>query len=167
MEYQEQLKLQSYLDGELSEAESREVAARLAQDADGVALLAELRQTRQTLAGFERGVKLPEAREFYWSKIQRQIETVERTPAPVASIPLLARLRRFLMPVAGLAVFALLGLVVTHESGGDSGDTSAETAMGDSGAFTYHDYSAGATLVWLSYPAEDETANSEDPDPLD
>ena len=34
-----------------------------------------------------------------------------------------------------------------------------ETALADSGAFTYHDYSAGATLVWLSYPAEDEVAD--------
>ena len=168
IEYQEQLKLQSFLDGELSDTESREMAARLAQDPEAAALLGELRQTRKALDGFEDGVKLPESREFYWSKIQREIQRQEApTPAPAVSVPLFARLRRFLVPAAGLAVFVLLGVVVTRESGVDSGNINAETALEDSGAFTYHDDSAGATLVWLSYPADDEMADPDDPNSLD
>jgi hypothetical protein len=72
-----------------------------------------------------------------------------------------------LMPLTGLAVAALLFLVVTRESGTAHGDASVETALQDSGAFTYHDDSAGATLVWLSYPAENEIAEVDDSESLD
>lgn len=162
MEYQDQLKLQSYLDGELPEAEAREVAHWVAQDQDAVALLTELRQTRKALAGIEEGIKLPESREFYWSKIQREIERQEApAPQPSTAVPFMVRLRRLLMPAAGLAVIGLLAMVVTREAGTGSSDSSAETALEDSGAFTYHDYSAGATLVWLSYPA-DEVGDDDD-----
>ena len=37
-----------------------------------------------------------------------------------------------------------------------------ETALADSGAFTYRDYSAGTTLVWLSYPADNEVAENDE-----
>src|SRR5881296_3573917 len=50
----------------LADAEARVVANWLAQDQEPVALLTELRQTRQGLAGFEAGVRLPESREFFW-----------------------------------------------------------------------------------------------------
>lgn len=168
MEYQNQLRLQSYLDGELPEAEAREVAAWLEGDQEAKALVAELSNTRHSLKGFEEAVRLPESREFYWSKIQRQIEREQAPERPLASvIPWSARLRRFLMPATGLAVAGLLLLVVTHEGGTGASDTKAETALEDSGAFTYHDSTAGATLVWLSYPADDEIGQIDDPDSLD
>jgi len=31
-----------------------------------------------------------------------------------------------------------------------------ETTFADSGAFTYRDYASGMTLVWVSYPAEND-----------
>jgi anti-sigma factor RsiW len=161
IEYQKQLKLQSYLDGELPEAEAAEVARWLSEDQEASALLTELRQTTQAMAGFEDGVRLPESREFFWSKIQREIERQEE-PAEErpTTVSWAARLRRFLMPATGLAVIALLATVVSRDSG--SSDSSAETALEDSGAFTYHDYTAGATLVWLSYPADGENADNDD-----
>src|SRR5262249_51861206 len=98
MDYQEQLKLQAYLDGELSEAESRELASRLASDQEAAALLTELRQTREAVAGFESGIRLPETREFYWSKVKREIERLD-TPvrAVQPAIPLITKLRRILV----------------------------------------------------------------------
>jgi anti-sigma factor RsiW len=167
IENEKQLRLQSFLDGELPETEANEVARWVAQDQEASALLTELRQTHQALGGFEEGIKLPESREFYWSKIQREIaraESPRSAPAPNASWA--ARFRRFLMPATGLAVVALLALIVTREGGG-LGDANVETALEDSGAFTYHDFSAGATLVWLSYPAEKEAIDNDDLDSLD
>jgi anti-sigma factor RsiW len=162
IEYQDQLKLQSYLDGELSEAESRQIAERQAQDSEAAALLTELRQTGEALAGFEQDLKLPESREFYWSKISREIQRQEAAaPQPVERLPWSVRFRRFLMPATGLALATLLAVVVSKESGSGS-DSSAETALEDSGAFTYHDYTAGATLVWLSYPADNEGTDNDD-----
>ena len=37
-----------------------------------------------------------------------------------------------------------------------------ETALADPGAFTYRDYASGTTLVWLSYPAENELADDQE-----
>src|ERR1700716_3675106 len=98
MEYDRQLKLQAYLDGELPEAEAREAANWLARDREAVALHAELRNTRQALVGFEIGITLPESREFYWSKIQREIERQDQPQTRPQSGPFYARLQRFLMP---------------------------------------------------------------------
>lgn len=168
MEYQDQLKLQSYLDGELPEAGAREIAARIEGDQEASALLNELAQTHKALAGFEDGIKLPESREFYWSKIQREIRRQE-IPAPTRApqVPFLNRLRRFLIPATGVAVISLLALIATKETGSGGGDASVETALQDSGAFTYHDDTAGATLVWLSYPADNEIAEDDDLNSLD
>src|SRR5438445_3348784 len=108
MNYEDQLKLQAYLDGELPEAEAREVANWLAQDREAVALHAELRNTRQAMVGLEVGIELPESREFFWSKIEREILR-QQAPEPVARpMALLALLRRLLMPAGGLALLAIL-----------------------------------------------------------
>lgn len=161
MDYQEQLKLQAYLDGELSEAESSELSNRLVSDSEAAALLSELRQTREAMAGFEAETRLPETREFYWSKIKREIERLD-APAQTISprIPLIVRLRRFLVPVAGVALLVIAGLVATLGPSEESGPI--ETALADPGAMIYHDFSAGATFVWLSYPADKEIADEDD-----
>jgi hypothetical protein len=159
MDTEAQFKLQAYLDGELPESEAREVANWLAQDQEAVALLGELRQTRKALAGFEDGIRLPESREFYWSKISRELERLE-TPAPVTPrVPFILRLRRALMPATAVAALVLAGLIFLRENSGSGGGFGTETAFADSGAFTYHDYKEGATLVWLPYPAEEDVAD--------
>ena len=80
MNYETQLKIQAYLDGELSEREAQEIATLIAREQDASNLAAELKNTRQAVAGFENGIKLPESREFYWSKIEKALE-VSATPA--------------------------------------------------------------------------------------
>ena len=164
MEYEEQLKLQAYLDGELPEAEAQLVAQRVAKDAEAAALVAELRQTQATLGVFEQELRLPESREFFWSKVERDIRRNEaqREPQPEPGVPFIVSLRRWLMPVAGVALVALVGLLTVRQ-GSTPSRPHIETALADSGAVTYHDYNNGATLVWLPYPAENEVA---DPDEL-
>jgi anti-sigma factor RsiW len=159
MELQEQLKLQAYLDGELPQKEVRVLAEKLARDADAAALLVELRQTRDALAGFEEEIRLPESREFFWSKIEREIERAEK-PAPMPTvIPWAARLRRFLVPATAMALLAIAGLVTVRQEGSSGGEI--ETSLADPGAFTYRDYNSGTTLVWLSYPAENELGDEQ------
>ena len=76
-----QLKIQAFLDGELSEAEAREIAALIAADAEASALHTELKNTRRALMGAEADIKVPETREFYWNRISREISRLEHTPA--------------------------------------------------------------------------------------
>ncbi|MEI6783081.1 MAG: hypothetical protein WCQ21_19415, partial [Verrucomicrobiota bacterium] len=56
------------------------------------------------------------------------------------------------------------GVVLTRPTGpaGRTAVAEIETALADSGAFTYRDYSAGTTLVWLSYPADNEVAENDE-----
>lgn len=161
MDYEAQLKLQAYLDREIPEGEAREVMAGLANDQKAVALLTELRQTRDAVRGSEQVRVLPESREFYWSKIERAIEQAEAPARQPANPPgWIGALRRFLVPVTGLALLVVAGFIATR---GTAEPTSAmETAVSDPGALVYRDYSAGATFVWLSYPAEDDNARQND-----
>jgi hypothetical protein len=157
MTNEQQLKLQAFFDDELPPAEAREIASLIARDRGAADMLRALKAARQALSGFEAGVRLPESREFYWSKIRREIERVEPSPAsaPVVRDSIFARLRRLLVPATGLALIFIAGLVALRD--GDAGAISeVETAVADNNAFTYRDYSSGTTLVWLSYPAEQE-----------
>ena len=158
MNEEQQLKLQAFFDGELSEKEAKEVASWLARDREATELHAELRNTRKALTGFEPGVRVPESREFYWSKIEREIHRLEPAPEPqrVRSRSVFAILRRFLIPAGALAALAAAVLVARFEFEGSrpSGSVRSEMTISDSGTFTYQDFAHGTTLVWLSYPAE-------------
>jgi anti-sigma factor RsiW len=164
MDYNAQLKLQALLDGELPKAEASEVTKWVARDREAAALLEELRNTRGALAGSEAGVRLPESREFFWSKIEREIQRLE-TPAPKPVRPSYWTIfRRLLVPASAVAVVLIAGLALNQPFGpwGHAATTGVETAVADAGAFTYRDYSAGATLVWLSYPADNEVEENDE-----
>jgi anti-sigma factor RsiW len=164
MDWDRQLKVQALVDGELAESEAREVTQWLERDAEAAALLTELRQTRAALAGIEADLRLPESREFFWSKIQREIQRLDKPAATPVRAGLLARLHRFLVPTAAVALLVMAGLLAVRH--GDwpvvSGGSERETALADTGAFTYRDYAAGTTLVWLSYPADNDSAAEDD-----
>src|ERR1043165_1132883 len=96
-----ELELQAYLDGERAGADARRVEKLLATDAEAKSLFQELKTTKSLLAGNEPELKVPETREFYWSKIERAIERAEKLePATeVAAQSWMARWRRYLAPV--------------------------------------------------------------------
>jgi anti-sigma factor RsiW len=165
MDFDTQLKLQAFLDGELPEVEAREVASWLARDAGATGLLNELRNTRKAMKDSEPNVRLPESREFYWSKIEREIQRLEPVAQTTQSVSPFEFLRRLLMPVSAFAVLVVAGLITYIQLGlgGSSHSLETEVAMANSSAFTYHDYSAGMTLVWLPFPAENELAQNGPP----
>jgi anti-sigma factor RsiW len=165
IDYELQLKLQAHLDGELSQGEGRRIAERLARDAEARSLAAELANTATALADFESDVRLPESREFFWSKIEREIRReAKRVPAAAAGrSPWWAGWRRWLAPAGGVAVVALTALVIMRPGL----IPRAEAEIADPGAFTYRDIAARTTLVWLSYPAENEFAETDTTDTMD
>jgi anti-sigma factor RsiW len=146
MTQETQFKLQAYLDGELSTAERGEVESLLRRDEQARHLLTELSQTTRVLAAHEPNLKVPESREFYWSKIQREISRESAAPVPTVSFG--TWLRRLLVPagaVAGVAIAVMLSLPR------ESAATNLFTASGDAVALTYENYNTGTTLVWLDF----------------
>ena len=166
MTEEQQLKLQAFLDGELPEKDARHVAAWLAGDADATALLGELRNTRKALVDFEPELKLPESREFYWSKIKREIDRSGPVTAPVEPASPLSWVRRILLPLSAMAAIVVAGIITLHQFYGTGRPVQVNAILADAGAFTYRDESQGMTVVWLSYPAEKKLADSPSPDTL-
>src|ERR1051325_6434094 len=104
----QELKLQAYLDGELPGREAKRVAALIETDDNARALFTELRQTSVALKSNEPEVRLPETREFFWSKIEREIARLENTPTVTRVPAWLMWVRRHLAAVSGVSVAAAL-----------------------------------------------------------
>ena len=160
MNEEQQLKLQAFLDGELPEAEARDVITLIARDEEAKALHAELKNTRKALKSSDVKLQLPESREFFWSKIEREIQRLEPVKPMVPTVSLFERLRRLLMPLGAMAALVLVGLLTYNQLGlgGLPHSTETDLAMAGTDGFTYRDYSAGMTLVWLPFPAENDLA---------
>jgi anti-sigma factor RsiW len=159
-----QLKLQAYLDGELPSGEARTVAELLARDSAARDLLAELTYTRDAIVSHEADIKVPESREFYWSKIRRQIEREEQVAPAIKTISLAERFRRMLVPAGAVAAVCIAVMLTLPRTNG-VGDS--YTDAGDAVALTYHNYDSGTTLVWLDFTEENDLSEPESDDTLD
>jgi anti-sigma-K factor RskA len=141
-----EFKLQAWLDGELSGSEAQAIEREVAADADVARLAAELRTVKSAMAGNETARVVPETREFYWSKIQRQIERESAQPAPARRM---AVWRHWLSPLAGLAGLACILILAIKPGTPATFDEISSTGEGME-AVTFHDQSAGMTVVWLA-----------------
>src|ERR1044071_8212205 len=134
MTEEQQLKLQSFLDGELPEAEAREMISLIARDEEAKALHAELKNTRQAIKSSEANVRLPESREFFWSKIEREIQRLEPVSEPKASVSLFDYLQRLLVPMSAAAIILIAGFIAFRPAA-PRHTAEEEMAVADSGAF--------------------------------
>src|SRR4051812_5591793 len=100
MNEKDQLKVQALVDGELSPRQARATERWVQSDADAAALLTELRQTSSAVRLNQTAVALPESREFYWSKIQRDIRQIGQQDAIPRINPVFALWRRILFPLS-------------------------------------------------------------------
>jgi anti-sigma factor RsiW len=164
MNHELELKLQAWVDGQLPIHQTDEVARLIETNAEARALLTELKNTRAALTGFEAETKLPEAREFYWSKIAREIERQQPKARP-APISWFHYFQRLLIPAGALAAVLLAGLLAGRQTGPQD-PYELSDLVADSDAFTYTDEKDGTTLIWFSYPAENELAELDDSDIL-
>lgn len=171
MNAESMLKLQSWVDGELPEAEANQVAQWVANDREAQALAEELKMTRGVLAGNELSPALPESREFYWSKIERAIEQAEAA-APTSGterLPWVLALRRLLVPLSGFAVVALitaLSINVLHrqDSLGDIGQlVEVENLSENVDSMSYKSQSENMFVVYV-FNKETATEPEDDAD---
>ena len=157
------IKLQAYLDGELTGREAQNVAALIENDADARALFAELQQMSTVLHENETEFRLPESREFYWSKIEREIHRLEALPAEVNTPVWLLFFRRHLAAISGtaiaaaLVVFAALQLNLVSPALFEEIDNPLE----DSPSFSFRSESQQMTLVWIPNPFVDSEENND------
>lgn len=159
------LRVQAFVDGELPEAHQSEIASLIARDADVAAMVKELKQTRQALAGYEEALDVPESAGFYWSRIRQAIERLPQ-PEPVVESPrvsFVGLLARWLVPLGAAAAVGVLAMVWVQrgEAGGDQVEWTA--LSDDVAAFTYRDYEEGMTLMWLTYAGDNAVADSGEP----
>jgi hypothetical protein len=150
-----ELKWQAWLDRELSDAETRRTGEKIAGDATATRLVAELRSVKEVMAGNELGMTVPDSRDFYWSKIQREIERQARGARPAPS-PVLNAWVRWLSPISGVAALSCILLMATRHPAAPTFDEISSTGEGME-AVTFHDQTAGMTVVWLA-----DTAQSQD-----
>lgn len=150
MNEHEQLKLQSYLDDELSNEERRQVARWLDDDSAARVLLAELRTTREVIRGHEPDYKLDCTREFFWNGIQRELDREEQESASAPQGGILEWIRGHAAQLgavsAGAAVIAFSILGVTNEPEVDS---AWEVLDPDTAMVNYNDFDNNITVVML------------------
>ena len=156
-----ELKLQSYLDGQMPAREAKDLEARMQADPAAQALLAELRFTRAALRGNEPEHTLPETREFYWSKIERAILAEEKTAVSRRNPFSLGWLFRYWPQLGGAGAAALLLCIGAFllPSGSPYGDV--ENPLTGTSTFTFRSEPDRMTLVWISEHTDDADDEAE------
>ena len=151
MNQDRELEIQAFLDGELSGRQARKVEQWLANDAGAQALLHELKATKSALAGNEPQLTVPETREFYWGKIQRQIEAA--VPEREAAQPSFwLAWRRYLAPITAVTAVAMLALFSMKEVGMDEADrhlAEIENLSEHASSLSFRSQSENMFVVWV------------------
>jgi anti-sigma factor RsiW len=147
------LKLQALLDGELAANEAAEISRRLERDPEARRLYDELALARAVLSRCEPEYPVPESREFYWSRIRREIERGESVGTARAGGWMNGWVR-WLVPVGATALLGLLLLQRTWLGSQDEPvdlaiDHHVETLLADATSFSFRSESAGMTVVWV------------------
>ncbi len=152
MNQETKLRVQACLDHEVSQRESREIAALLDQDPEARAISAQLGEIRTLLRNHEPEFKLPESREFYWSKIERAIRE-QAVPAPAKkSVGRYPWWVRVFAPAAGAAFLFFAAMSVVKMAHGPSELSflhEIETPLPDTTSMSFYSASEGMTVVWV------------------
>jgi len=140
------LDLQAYVDGELDAKRRSEIERVLQSDTDAQALVEGLRALGKLVRENEPIRSVPATRAFYWSQIQRRIESAEaRDAASASQPPVRSALHwlRWLLPALGVAAVAVVVSIQSPTSG-----SSGEPA--DSQTLTFHSDADGVTIAWIN-----------------
>ena len=164
MKHDLQLKVQAWLDGELPDREARQIAEWIARDAEASALAAELGCIKKAMFRNEAAAAPGESREFYWSKIERQIEREAGNRRP-DDLPWYARWRKYMPSLAGAAALACVLLMAVRQNGPPTFDEISSTIDGME-AVTFHDQTSQMTVVWLQDNTPASAANIPVQDPV-
>lgn len=147
------LKVQSWIDGELSAREAVEVEAMVRDDAQLRALAADLRRLQSFLRSGEQPRQVPCSPEFYWSGIERGIDALDqdgdRSRAKIHRLPWWLRVMAPL--AAGVAVLLVLFMSLPDGSSAFLSGSYAEidSPLSDVGSITFRSETEHMTIVWV------------------
>jgi len=161
-----ELKLQAWIDGEVSPSEVRRLAELAERDPQVNQLVQELRMTRQLLAANPPEVAVPETREFYWSKIERQIQNLPMEPSPTGSRSVFGW-RRWMASIAGVAALGVMVLIAIGQFAPTATFDEVSATADGMEAMTFHDQTAGVTVVWLQDGQDTQSTQAVDADAVD
>ena len=167
MNLEQQLKLQAWVDGELSDREARQMAELAASDEAARTLVGELRIAKSILAGNEPEARLSEGRDFYWSKIARAIERADIAEAQAPRVSWVLAWRRILAPLSGRALIAFLSVVSLNLfNRGEIDDglrhmVEVENLSEEIGSISYKSQSENMFVVYLYNKEQDVERDAE------
>lgn len=172
MNDEQQHRLQAWVDGQLDPKTAQEIARWVESEPDARQLTDNLRQVRQWVRDHEPVRRVPESREFYWSKIRKGIDAADAAKAvqePARPEPRGADVHwwRWLIP-AGVFVLVLLALrpgmpgpevlaPVAHVSSLEPSAPQAtvmsgheiETPSAELSSLTFYSAQDAMTVVWV------------------
>jgi anti-sigma factor RsiW len=150
------LKLQAYLDGELSSRQAAKMARFVANNAEAQLWLEELRAVKTLLAGNEPKMAVSESREFYWSRIARAIES-QAAPAQREVRHGAIRWLGWLLPAGAAAALVLMlagsprfGALHLARTGTSTEAPEIESPLDDVTVMSFHSSTEGMTVVWIN-----------------
>jgi hypothetical protein len=109
MKHEDKLRIQAWMDGELAPKEAAQIATLIEENPEALALSEELRMVENALHFGEKSEILDDSRDFYWSQIERQIDTGEPLPEPyVGPVTASTNLLRWVVPVGSLGAIVIL-----------------------------------------------------------
>lgn len=109
MNHEDKLRIQAWMDGELAPKEAAQIATLIEENPEALALSEELRMVENALHFGEKSEILDDSRDFYWSQIERQIDTGEPLPEPyVGPVTASTNLLRWVVPVGSLGAIVIL-----------------------------------------------------------
>ena len=153
-----QLKLMAYVDGKLPTEEVAEIESLIKADQEAADLVSELRWAQEAITGNELELKVPETREFYWSKISKAIEFEEKQAERAATPSENQKWwNKILLPFAGLAAVALVFTFANPQSGtfvddpGMGGPLESGVTLDE-----YYDEQEQTSMIWVTTDSEEE-----------
>lgn len=172
MNWEQQLELQAWVDGELPETDARRVAAMVETNPTARALAEELRMARQFISANEPEAVMPETPDFYLSQVRRRIEAADRVGTSVSTVPWYLMWRRFLAPLSGVALVVFLGIVSFNSvrppavDDGSRFMVEVENLSDDIGSISYRSQAENMFVVYL-YKKDQDVDSEAQSDSLD
>ena len=150
MSEEEQLKLQSYLDGELTDKERQDVTRWLDGDEQASEVLVRLKSVSEFLRDGEPQYKLDCTQEFYWNGIEREIARANPAAPTDAAGGWFAWLRNYGVQFAsGVAAVAVVLFTITTLTREPEVAASWEVLDPDTAMVNYSDFDNNITVVML------------------